>query len=98
MQSSVVYVAILFTHVCKIWDNDLTQYQVYIRVQIFKKALDIFSPQIETTRSKELLVIILAVKEALSDFLALIHLWRKQTPGSRLKTTTSALSSKTQDF
>ena len=28
MKSSVVYAAILFTHVCKIWDNDLTEYQV----------------------------------------------------------------------
>ena len=25
MKSSVVYAAILFTHVCKIWDNDLTE-------------------------------------------------------------------------
>ena len=41
-----------------------------ISLQIFKKPLDIFSPQIERTRSKEFLVIILAVKEALSDFLA----------------------------
>ena len=28
MKSSVVYAAILFTHVCKMWDNDLTEYQV----------------------------------------------------------------------
>ena len=70
MTSSVVYAAILFTHVCRIWDNDLTEYQVSISLQIFKKRLDIFSPQIERTRSKEFLVITLAVKEALSDFLA----------------------------
>ena len=98
MKSSVVYAAILFTHVCKIWDNDLTEYQVYISLQIFKKPLDIFSPQIEGTRSKEFLVIILAVKETLSDFLASSSSLKKQTPGSRLKTKTSALSSKTQDF
>ena len=42
---SVVYAAILFTsYVCKIWDNDLTEYQVYISLQIFKKRLDTFSP------------------------------------------------------
>ena len=29
MKSSVIYAAILFTHVSKIWDNDLTEYQVY---------------------------------------------------------------------
>ena len=28
MKSSVVYAAIWFMHVCKIWDNDLTEYQV----------------------------------------------------------------------
>ena len=81
MQSSAVYAAILFTHVCKIWDNDLTEYQVYIRLQIFKKALDIFSPQIERTPSKEFLVIILAVKEALSDFLALSSSLKKANTG-----------------
>ena len=42
-----------FTHVYKIWDKDLTEYQVYISLQIFKKPLDIFSPQIELARSKE---------------------------------------------
>ena len=81
MQSIVVYAAILFTHVCKIWDYDLTEYQVYIRLQIFKKALDIFSPQIERTPSKEFLVIILAVKEALSDFLALSSSLKKTNTG-----------------
>ena len=69
-----------------------------ISLQIFKKPLDIFSPRIERTRSKEYLVIILAVKEALSDFLASSSSLKKQTPGSRLKTKTSALRSKTQDF
>ena len=42
-----------------------------ITLQNFKKSLHIFSPQIEGKRSKEYLVIILAVKGwALSDFLA----------------------------
>ena len=81
MKSSVVYAAILFTHVCKIWDNDLTEYQVYISLQIFKKPLDIFSPQIERTRSKEFLVIILAVKETLSDFLASSSSLKKEKTG-----------------
>ena len=30
MKSSVVYAAIWFMHVCKIWDNDLTEYQVWL--------------------------------------------------------------------
>ena len=29
MKSSVVYAPIWFMHVCKIWDNDLTEYQVW---------------------------------------------------------------------
>ena len=29
MKSSVLYAAIYFMHVCKIWDNDLTEYQVW---------------------------------------------------------------------
>ena len=81
MKSSVVYAAILFTHVCKIWDSDLTEYQVYISLQIFKKPLDIFSPQMERTRPKEFLVIILAVKEALSDFLASSSSLKKENTG-----------------
>ena len=81
MKSSLAYAAILFTHVCKIWDNDLTEYQVYISLQIFKKSLDIFSPQIERTRYKEFLVIILAVKEALSDFLASSSSLKKANTG-----------------
>ena len=38
MKSSVVYAAILLTHVCKIWDNDLTEsIRFVINLQIFKK-------------------------------------------------------------
>ena len=82
MNSSVVYAAILFTHVCKIWDNDLTEYQVFfISLQIFKKPLEIFSPQIEKTRCKEYLVIILGVKEAFSDFLASSSSLKKANTG-----------------
>ena len=50
-------------------------------LQIFKKPLDIFSLQIERTRSKEFLVIILAVKEALSDFLASSSSLKKANTG-----------------
>ena len=32
MKSSVVYAAIWFMHVCKIWDNDLTEYQVWYKL------------------------------------------------------------------
>ena len=45
--------------VCKILDNDLTEYQVCYNLN-FKKPLDSFSPQIERKRSKKYLVIILA--------------------------------------
>ena len=39
-----------------------------IKLQNFKKHLDIFSPQIERKRSKDYLVIILPVKESLEQF------------------------------
>ena len=38
MKSSVVYTAILFTHVCNIWDNDLTEYQVWYKLTELWKA------------------------------------------------------------
>ena len=56
-----------------------------IGLQSFKKPLDIFSPQIERKRSKEYLVIILAVKEALSDFLASSSYLKKANTGSKLE-------------
>ena len=39
-----------------------------IKLQNFKKLLDIFSPQIERKRSKDYLVIILPVKDSLEQF------------------------------
>ena len=39
-----------------------------IKLQNFKKLLDIFSPQIERKRSKDYLAIILPVKESLEQF------------------------------
>ena len=81
MKSSAVYAAILFTHVCKIWDNDLTEYHVgYISLQIFKKPLDNFSPQIERKRSKEYLVIIPVVKESFQRFSCLEFVFEKSKP------------------
>ena len=32
MKSGVVYAPIEFMHVCKIWDNDLTEYQVWYKL------------------------------------------------------------------
>ena len=65
-------------HVCKIWDNDLTEYQVwYIILQNFKKPLDSFSPKIERKRSKEYLVIILAGKESFERFSFLEFVFEK---------------------
>ena len=77
MKSSVVYAAILFTHVCKIWDNDLTEYQVCYKLRDLKKPSDIFSQQIERKCSKEYLVIILAVKESLERFSCLEFIFEK---------------------
>ena len=79
-------------HVCKIWDNDLTESDrvsgLIISLYNFNEPLDISSPQIERKRSKEYLVIILAVKKALSDFLATSSSLKKVNTswGSRLKT------------
>ena len=66
-------------HVFKIWDNDLTWYQVWYTLSLlnFKKPFDIFSPQIERKRSKEYLVIILAVKESFERFSCLEFIFEK---------------------
>ena len=48
-----------------------------INLQNFKKPLDIFSPQIERKRSKEYLVIILAVKESFKRFSCLELIFEK---------------------
>ena len=54
---------------------------IYIRFDIslqnFKKPLNIFSPQIERKRSKEYLVIILAVKESFERFSYLKFIFEK---------------------
>ena len=63
--------------VCEIWDNDLTEIRFDIRLQNFKKPLDIFSPQIERKRSKEYFVIILAVKESFERFSCLKFIFEK---------------------
>ena len=56
------------------WDTIRSSSGVDISLQNFKKPLDIFSPQIERKRSKEYSIIILAVKQTLSDFLPRVHL------------------------
>ena len=48
-----------------------------ISLQIFKKPLDIFSPQKERKRFKEYLVIILAVKERFERFSCLEFVFEK---------------------
>ena len=58
-----------------------------ISLQNFKKPLDIFSQKRERKRSKDYLVIILAVKESFERFSYLEFIFeKKQTPGIRLKT------------
>ena len=52
-----------------------------ISLQYFKKPLDIFSPQIERKRSKEYLVIILAVKESFERFSCLEFIFEKANTG-----------------
>ena len=48
-----------------------------ISLQNFKKPLGIFSPQLERNRSKEYLVIILAVKEGFERFSSLEFIFEK---------------------
>ena len=58
-----------------------------ISLQNFKKPSNIFSPQIERKRSKEYLVIIVAVKESFERFSCVDFIFeKKQTTESRLKT------------
>ena len=62
-------------------DNDLTESDrvsgLIISLWNFKKPLDIFLPQIERKRSKEYLVIILAVKESFERFSCLEFIFEK---------------------
>ena len=65
-------------HVCKIGDHLIwLRIRFDISLQNFKKPLDIFSPQIERKRSKEYLVIILAVKESFERFSCLEFIFEK---------------------
>ena len=59
-----------------------------ISLQNFKKSLEILSPQIETKRFKEYLVIILAVKEDFEQFSCLEFIFEKskyRKPAFKLK-------------
>ena len=64
-------------YVCKIWDNDDRVSGLIISLWNFKKPLDIFSLQIERKRSKEYIVIILAVKESFERFSCLEFIFEK---------------------
>ena len=78
MKSGVVYAAIQFMHVCKVWDMIWPSYRFDISlIQNFKKALEVFSLQIEWERSREYLVIILAVKESFEQFSCLQFIFGK---------------------
>ena len=74
---------IQFTHVCKVGENDLTEHQAYTSLQNFKKPLDTYSSQIERKRSKEYLVIILAVKESFERFSWLVFIFERSKDGKR---------------
>ena len=81
MKSSVVYAASLCTFIrieTTIWPS----IRFDISLQNFEKPLDIFSPQIETKRSEEYLVIILAVKRKLW---AILLPWVHQEAGLKHK-------------
>ena len=81
-------------HVCKIRDMIWPSIRFDISLQNFKKALEIFSPQMERKRSKEYLVIILAVKRKLWEILLpRVHLWKKQKSGGRCRCVTGASES-----
>ena len=54
-----------------------------ISLQNFKKPLDIFSLQIERKRSKEYLVVILAVKESFERFSCLEFVFQKSKPAGK---------------
>ena len=64
-------------HVCKIETMIWPSIRFDISLQNFKKPFDIFSPQIERKRSKEYLVIILAVKESFERFSCLEFIFEK---------------------
>ena len=85
-------------HVCKVWDNDLTDYQVWLSLQNFRKPLDIFSPQIERKRFKEYVVIILAVKESFERFSCLEFIFEKSKHREAGFDYNSVISLKTYDF
>ena len=96
MMSSVVYAHL---YDLRQWSDRVSVFSD-IGLQNFKKPLDIFSSQIERKRSKEYLVIILAVKESFERFSCLEFIFeKKQTPGTRLKhKLIKTLSLKNQDF
>ena len=74
VKSSVVYALFSFcTYVCKIWNNDLTEYQVWYKLTELLKAFRHFlTANRKKRRSKEYLFIVLAVKESFERFSCLV--------------------------
>ena len=64
-------------HFRNIWDNDLTEYQVWYKLTELEKAFRQFLTAIERKRSKEYLDIILAVKESFERFSYLEFVFEK---------------------
>ena len=61
------------TYVCKIWNNDLTEYQVWYKLTELLKAFRHFlTANRKKRRSKEYLFIVLAVKESFERFSCLV--------------------------
>ena len=68
-------------HACKIWDNDLTEYQVWHNVIELKRAFRHFHTANKKKCSKEHLVIILTVKESFERFSCLEFILEKANTG-----------------
>ena len=96
MKSSTVYAANLCTFVrfeSMIWPR--IRFGISLHAELLKAVRSIFSLQTERKRSEEYLAINLAVERKLWAIflLRLIHVWKKQTPGGRLKVNIINLSS-----
>ena len=87
MKLTVVYAAILFTHVCKIRDNDLTEYQLcYKLTDLWKAFRNFLTANRKKTFQRMSSYNSGCKRKVWAIFLPRVRLWKKQTPGSRLKT------------
>ena len=64
-------------HVCKIWDDDLTEYQVWYKLTELWKAFRQFLTENRNHSKAEYLVIIVAVKESFERFSCLEFVFEK---------------------